>query len=236
MMNIAQRFSLLVKGNITSLFDAIEDPERSLNQLVVDMEEQMDHAKRATAKAMANEERLEARVKAQEEAAGRWEGAARRAISRNRDDDAREALRRAEKSERQAERLRTQLTEQRRDTEQIRDSVRRLDDQLEGARQRLQLLHARMRQSEARRSMGKVLRGMETTNLNGEFERLGERVERRAAEEAAYLRFGAELSGEDLERRCEAAEVDEAVEERLARLRSSLGGEAPDGESEGDAP
>ena len=30
-MNIAQRFTLMVKGSITSLLDSLEDPERSLN-------------------------------------------------------------------------------------------------------------------------------------------------------------------------------------------------------------
>ena len=221
-MNIAQRFSLLVKGSVTSLFDALEDPERSLNQLVIDMEGQLDRAKRATAQALANEERLKARIGQQEKEARDWERAAQGALGKGGEDDAREALRRAERAERQAGRLREQLAGQSRDTEAIRESVTRMNDQLERARERLHLLHARMRQSEARRSMGKVMRGVEGADLHGEFERLGERVERRAAEEAAYLRLGDEMSGDDLKRRFEAAEVDDAVDERLARLRERL--------------
>lgn len=233
-MNIAQRFSLLVKGNITSLLDSLEDPERSLNQLVIDMEEQLDRAKRATAQAMANEQRLEARIELQEKEAGDWDKAARRALAKGAEDDAREALRRSERAARQAARLREQLAAQRRDTEKIRDSVTLMNDQLASARERLQVLHARMRQSEARRAMGKVMRGARAADLYGELERLGERVELRAAEEAAYLELGAEISGDDLKRRFEAADVDDAVDERLAGLRASLEDEA--GRREEEAP
>lgn len=225
-MNIAQRFSLLVKGSITSLFDSLEDPEKSLNQLVIDMEEQLEHAKRATAQAMANEERLRARIERQEKEGRDWEQAAQKALAKGKEDDAREALRRAERAERQAERLREQLAAQSKDTEAIRESVARMNDQLESARERLHVLHARMRQSEARRAMGKVLRGVEGANLSGELERLGERVERRAAAEAAYLRLGDEMTGDDLKRRLDAADVDDAVDDRLARLRERLEADA----------
>ncbi len=221
-MNIAQRFTFLVKSNITSLFDSLEDPERSLNQLILDMDEQLDGAKRATAQAMANEDRLRARVELQEKEARDWEKAARRAAKKGKDDDAREALRRVEKAERQAARLRDQLAGQEQDTREIRESVTRMHDELGGARERLQILQARMRQSEARRAMGKVMRGVESTNLYGEFDRLGERVERRAAEEAAYLKLGAEVSGDDLKRHFEAEAIDDAADDRLERLKASL--------------
>lgn len=221
-MNMTQRFTLLMKGSITSLFDAIEDPERSLNQLVIDMDEQLDRAKRATAQAMANEQRLEAQVRLQEKEASDWQQHARRALEKGREEDAREALLHVERAERHGDKLRQQLAEQRNDTEQIRESVTRLHDQMRCARQRLHVLHARMRQSEARRAMGKVIQSVDSANLYGEFDRLGERVELRAAEEAAYLNLGSELSGDDVKRRFEADAVAGAVDDRLVRLRASL--------------
>jgi phage shock protein A len=100
--------------------------------------------------------------------------------------------------------------------------VANLNDRLGNARDRLQLLQARMRQTEARRAMGKVMKSVDRTNLYGEFERLGERVERGAAEEAAYLKLDAEITGADVKRRFESEAMDEAAEERLARLRAEL--------------
>jgi phage shock protein A len=64
----------------------------------------------------------------------------------------------------------------------------------------------------------------------GEFERLGDRVEMCAAAEVAYLQLDDELSGDDLRRRCADAEVDAAVEARLARLREESRPTASEGE------
>ncbi len=228
-MNLAQRFTLLVKGSITSVLDSLEDPERSLHQLLLDMEEQLDAAKRATARAMANEDRLRSRIATHRQDAGRWQGAARRALAKEREADAREAMRRAEVATRQADRLAEQLAAQERDTMQIRESVAGLNEQLQDGRARLQVLQARIRQDEARRAMGKVIRGAAASNLQGEFDRLGERVELWTAEESAYLRLDDELSGRDFARRVEDAAVDDAVDARLEQLRAELA------EPEGDA-
>ncbi len=239
-MNVAQRFTLLVKGSINSVLDSLEDPERSLHQLLLDMDEQLDAAKRATARAMANEDRLRARIAALRQDADRWQDAARRALAKRppeggqmerppeggqmeqREADAREAVRRAELATRQADRLAEQLVAQERDTAQIRESVAHMNEQLQDGRSRLQILQARIRRGEARRAMGKVMKGADASNLNGEFERLGERVELWAAEENAYLRLDDEITGRDFARRAESAAVDEAVEARLERLRSEI--------------
>lgn len=230
-MTLAQRFTLLVKGNLTGLFDALEDPERSLHQLVLDMEEQLEDAKRATAQALANEDRLRSRIEAERKDAADWEDSARRALAKAREDDAREAMRRAETGERQVARLTEQLRAQEHDTTEIRESVREMHDRLRTARERLAILQAKMRQSEARRAIGKVSMGVARANLYNEFDRLGERVEQRAAEEGAYLRLDRELRGEDVRRRFEADAVDDAVAERLAKLRRDLGGEEAEGEA-----
>ncbi|MEM7587281.1 MAG: PspA/IM30 family protein [Acidobacteriota bacterium] len=224
-MNLTQRFCLLVKGSLSSLFDAMEDPERSLHQLVVEMEEQLEVAKRAVAQAMANEERLRARIDRHQQSADQWQEAARRAVGKGRDAEAREALRQGEIAERQAQRLREQLAAQEQDTAQIRESVGRLHEQLQQGRSRLQVLQARLRQGEARRAMGKVMRGVASSDLSGELDRIGERVELWAAEEGAYLKLGDELSGADLKRRYETAAIEDAVDDQLAQLRAEVAAE-----------
>ncbi len=231
-MNLAQRFTVLVKGSIHSAFDALEDPERSLNQLILDMEEQLEAAKRAAAGAMANEDRLRAKIELHEKDTRDWEEAGRRALAQSDEDRARQALHRAELAQRQATSLRERLQAQESDTTQIRESVGRMQEQLTEARSRLQLLQARMRQGEARRAMGKVMQGVERVSVYGELERLSERVELRVAEQNAYFRLEDELSGDDLRRRCESAAVDDAVEQRLAGLRGTPETEPPAGEEQ----
>jgi phage shock protein A len=219
-MNIMQRFRLLLKGQINAAFDAIEDPERSLHQLVHDMEEELDAAKHAVARAMANEDRLRAQIEFHTKDAVEWQRAAERAAGKGNEPDAREALRRVELAERQRDKLAQQLERQSQETEEVRQSVIRMQERCDQAKSRLQVVQAQMRQVEARKAIGGVLSSAHAHNLHGEFERISGRVEEEAATERNYQRLDDQLSGEDVRRRFEADAVADAVEERLARLRT----------------
>lgn len=221
-MNLTQRFTLLVKGSVNSLLDSLEDPERSLYQLVLDMEEELEKAKRAAAGAIATRERLQAKIAHHENEVASWQATAERGLRKGREDEAREALRRREIHERRAARLRSELESQAEETEEIQESVAAMQDRLSESRARLQLLQARLRHGEARSAMNRVMRGAQRSNLYGEFDRLSERVEETAAAERAYRRLDDALSGDDFRRRVETSEVDEAVEDRLAKLREDL--------------
>ncbi len=78
-----RRFSLLVKGRVNAVLDALEDPERSLNQLIIDMEEELEAAKRAVASAMANEDRLRSQIAVHDKEACGWQQSAERALKRS---------------------------------------------------------------------------------------------------------------------------------------------------------
>ena len=145
-----------------------------------------------------------------------------RALEKGREADAREALRRGEGARRQVARLGEELASQENDTREVREQVELLHQRLTDARSRHQVLVARLRQTEARRAASKALRGVEKVNLYGEFQRLGERVDRQAAEERAYLRLDDQLSGAEVRRRFEASALDDTVEDRLEALRREL--------------
>jgi phage shock protein A len=230
-MQITQRFSLLVKGRVNAVLDALEDPERSLNQLVLDMEQELEAAKRAAASAMANEDRLRSQIALHDKEARSWQESGERALASRSEADAREALRRAELAERQRDRLQERLAEQSRETEEVRASVAQMQQRLEQARARLQVVQAQLRQAEARRAVGRVMRKVEHSGLYAEFDRISGRAERTAAEERAYLRLDDELNGEDVRQRFEEYDIADAVEERLARLR----GEDPESDREAAA-
>lgn len=221
-MNVAERFTLLVKSSLNALLDSIEDPERSLHQLVLDMEEELAAARHAAARAIAAEDRLRARIAGLREDSETWSRAAGPALATGHEEDARDCLRRAERAERQREALSRQLETQSKDTGEVREQVARMSERLDHARARLVLLQARIRQGEARQAMGRVLSRVETSALEGEFGRLAERVEEAAATQRALSQMEDEMSGEALLRRVERTMVDHAVEERLTRLRKEV--------------
>jgi len=228
-MNVTQRFTLLVKGSVEAVLFKFEDPERSLNQLVLDMEEELEAAKRAVARAMANEDRLRGRIDFHDKDARSWSEAAERALSKGEEASTRDMLRRLEQAERQRDRLSEELETQSAETEEIRESVVQMHDRLARARSRLELLQAQMRQGEARRAINKVMVGAERSNLQTEFERLSDRVEMDAATERSYLKLDDSMRGDGLRRRAEESAVEDAVDGRFQALKDKLAREGGGG-------
>ena len=226
-LSFRHRFAIFFKGRMGGLLDGLEDPERSLHQVVLDMEQQLEAAKRAASRAVANERRLRDKVARLRRDAEEFDQGARRTLAKGNEADAREYLDRAERARRQASDLERQLEVQAEDTARVRRSVKRLHERLDEARAKHQLLLAKMRQGEARRAMGKALQGAQHAGLSTEFDRLSERVELQAEEDCAYLDLDDELSGDDLRRRRDNEAVDDAVEDRLAALRAEVAGPSP---------
>jgi phage shock protein A len=94
-----------------------------------------------------------------------------------------------------------------------------MQHRLEEARSRLHVIHAQLRQADARRAVGKVMRRVERSSLHAEFDRISGRAAHMAAEERAYQRLDDELAGDDVRRRFEELDLADAVEERLNRLK-----------------
>ena len=57
-MGIFDRFATLIKSNINDLISSAENPEKMLNQIIVDMRDQLVKAKQQVAAAIADEKRL----------------------------------------------------------------------------------------------------------------------------------------------------------------------------------
>ena len=85
-MGIFDRLSTLFRSNINDLINRAENPEKMLNQLIVDMRSQLAKAKQQVAAAIADEKRLSAQVDTEKKSAGDWERRAVLAVQEGRDD------------------------------------------------------------------------------------------------------------------------------------------------------
>src|SRR6478752_6992972 len=91
-MGIFDRFSTLLRSNINDLISRSEDPEKMLNQILVDMRSQLAKAKQQVATAIADEKRLRDQADAEFRQAQDWEQKAMLAVKEGRDDLAKQAL------------------------------------------------------------------------------------------------------------------------------------------------
>lgn len=79
-MGIFARLAALIKANLNDLISKSEDPEKMLNQIVVDMGNQLGEAKKQVAVAIADEKRLEKQIETETQAATEWERRAMMAV------------------------------------------------------------------------------------------------------------------------------------------------------------
>src|ERR1044071_5186584 len=99
-MGIFARLAQLIKSNLNDLISRSEDPEKMLNQIVVDMNTQLIEAKKQVAASIADEKRLAKQAEQEAATAAEWERRAMMAVRASDDNLAKEALSR--KKEHQA--------------------------------------------------------------------------------------------------------------------------------------
>src|SRR5215217_3001305 len=91
-MGLFDRLSTLLRSNINDLISSAEDPEKMLNQIIVDMRSQLVKAKQQVAAAIADEKRLRDQADAEFKQSEEWERRAMLAVNEGRDDLAKQAL------------------------------------------------------------------------------------------------------------------------------------------------
>src|SRR5438046_9895104 len=83
-MGIFDRLSTLFRSNINDLISRAENPEKMLNQLIVDMRSHLAKAKQQVAAAIADEKRLAGQVDVEKKGRAGWERRAVLAVQESR--------------------------------------------------------------------------------------------------------------------------------------------------------
>lgn len=88
MANILDRFSTIIKSNINALLDRAEDPDKMIDQYLLDLRENLAEVKRETAGIMAEESRCRRMFEENQRDAAKYDDLARRALSAGNEEDA----------------------------------------------------------------------------------------------------------------------------------------------------
>ncbi|MDH5643893.1 MAG: PspA/IM30 family protein, partial [Gemmatimonadota bacterium] len=148
-MGIIDRLGTLLKSNINDLISRAEDPEKVLTQLITDMRGQLAKAKQEVAGAIADEKKLRAQVEKAKQESDDWQQRAMVAVQQERDDLAKQALMRHNEHLQAAQALHETWMRQKAETETLKASLRTLNDKIEEAKRKKNLLVARQKRAEA---------------------------------------------------------------------------------------
>src|ERR671923_1562325 len=222
-MGIFDRLSALLRSNINDLISRAENPEKMLNQLIVDMKTQLAKAKQQVASAIADERKLQADAEAMKKQAEDWERRAMMAVQEGRDDLAKQALGRYNEQLQGAQQLQETWLRHKAETEQLKLSLRQLNDKIEEAKRKKNILVARAKRAEAQQRIQETMSGLSDKSAFESFERMAEKIEATERKAIAAAELNEEISGDRLARQFEQLEYKSSSDQQLLELKTKMG-------------
>ena len=218
-----ERFSLVMRSNWAVIIERFENPERMLNQLLIDMDEELESVRRGVAEALADEIQLKKKVDTARKESDEWLTRAKSAIERSDDASAEAALQQKLLATERADGLAKEYERQQQQTRKLRDSVRGLEDKIRQAKQRQTLLLARITRADSSRRINSVLDRTGKHSAFGGFQKLEAKVDRAEALEEAYDRMdGRDPDADELARQFDDKQRSERLKTELETLRQTV--------------
>lgn len=223
-MGFFSRLGTLIKSNLNDLISKAEDPKKMLDQLVMDMQTQLVDAKKQVAVSIADEKRLKKQFDEQSELSAEWERKAMIAVRAGDDTLAREALKRKTEHESQSAEFGKQWELQKAAVEKLKEQLRTLNDKIEEAKRKKNVLIARQKRAEAQKAIQDTMQGLSDNNAFDAFDRMANKVDQIEAEAEASTELGGELSGDTLAQKFKALESSSVgTDDALSALKAKMG-------------
>jgi len=116
--------------------------------------------------------------------------------------------------------------------DKLKDQLRALNDKIEEAKRKKNILIARQKRAEAQRTIQNTMSGLSDTGAFDTFERMSQKVDQIEAEAEAHVELGNELTGDTLQQKFKALESS-GTDDALAELKAKMGlGPAPQAKAE----
>jgi phage shock protein A len=214
-MGLFSRFKRAVKSNLNDMISKAENPEKMLNQLILEMNEQLIESKKTVAASIADEKRLERQIGVNRGESEEWERKAMLAVKAGKDDLAREALLRKQEYDNAARQYQGQWEPQHTTVEGLKDSLRQLQQKIEEASRKRNLLVARVKRAEAQKRIQQTMSSLADTSAFEVFDRMADKVEQIEAEAEAMKEIDSSGPEASLEKQFQALESSESSADKL---------------------
>ena len=225
-MGIFTKLSTVIRSNINDLISRAENPEKMLNQIILDMRDQLAKAKREVAAAIADERKLKSQLESEVKQARDWQHRAMLAVKEGRDDLAKQALIRQKEHTERAQVLQGTWESQASETEKLKGSLRQLNDKIEEAKRKRNLLIAKQKRAQAQRRIHETMSGLSDTSAFEAFNRMADKIEDEERRSLAEVEVTEAIGGDTVEKeflRLESGTGGADVEDQLLALKTEMG-------------
>lgn len=220
-MGIFGRISDIFKANVNDALDKMEDPEKMIKQMVIEMQEAIAKATSGLATAMAQEKKLERDYKQNQKAAENWEQKAMQALNSGNEELARKALAKKADSEKQAQQYKAMYEQASQTTAKLKTQVETLKQKLNEARMKESTLVARSQAAKAQKKIAKEVGNLDMSSSFGKFDKWEEKILQKEAEAQAFSELAGDGMGQ-LEDDFTQLEKNASVDDDLAKLKAKL--------------
>jgi phage shock protein A len=217
-MGIFTRFRDIVSANISAMLDKAEDPEKLIRLMIREMEDTLVDLKASCASVIADRKRVQRTLENLKSRVLYWSRNAELAISKARDDLAREALLEKRKYLERLDGLEQELSELVRLVDQYHEDIGELEQKLQAAREKQRTLVQRHIHATRKRKAQHEIRRADGAEAAFRFEQLENRIDHMEADaDLVNFKGRAGLAGE-----FDNLAVDEEIEKELQGLKDSL--------------
>lgn len=217
-MGLFDRLWRVIRANINSLVGAAEDPEKILEQAVMDMQEDLVQLRQAVAGAIAAQKRTERQCSQAESTAAEWHQRAQLALQKGEENLAREALTRKKSYQETATAMKASLGQQTAVVSKLKENMRALESKISEAKSKKDMYIARARSAASSERLQEMMGNLSTGSTLSAFERMEEKVMQLEARSEAI----AELGTNDLEKKFLSLEGADDVDTELAAMKAQM--------------
>ncbi|KYC42584.1 hypothetical protein WA1_19000 [Scytonema hofmannii PCC 7110] len=194
------------------------DPEKLLEQAILEMQEDLVQQRQGVSQAVAAQKRTEKQYNDAQNEVNKWHRNAQLALQKGDETLARQALERKKIFNESSGALKASLEQQTTQVESLKRNLIQLESKISEAKTKKEMLKARVTAAKAQEQLQGMVRGMNTSSAMAAFERMEEKV----LMQEARAQSAAELAGADLEARFAELEPSVDVDDELAALKAQM--------------
>jgi phage shock protein A len=222
-MGLFERVTRAFRANYNSWAQSQEDPEKILEQAVMEMQDNLVQLRQAVAQAIATQKRSERQAAQAQSTTDEWYRRAQLALQQGNEPLAREALTKRRAYQETATAILAQIEQQKSIVAKLKKDIQAIEPKVAEAKAKKDIYIARARSAEASTRLQEILGGVSTTGSLTAFERMEEKVLQLEAQSEAINQLG----GDDLSKKFASLDEGSQIDTEIAAMKAKMvtGGE-----------
>ncbi len=218
-MGLFDRISRVVRANVNDMVSKAEDPEKVLEQSIIDMQEDLVQLRQAVASAIATQKRTQQQYNQANSQASQWHSRAQLALQKGDESMAREALQRKKTYSETVAKVKESLDSQTAQVENLKRNLAALEGKISEAKAKKDMLKARMAAAKTQEQLNNTVGSLNNSGAMAAFDRMEEKVLQMEARSQA----AAELAGGGgLEEDFLKLEASSDIDDELAAMKAEM--------------